>query len=88
MIFEGITKTYNIMKKKKALLKLKKQKISSLDGKQVNGGIIIVTTTTIQFITQQANCRTLFCPTDTCPTMPSSCCSHTQTTTLPFTLAC
>ena len=75
------------MKKKRALLKLKKQKISSLDGKQLNGGIII-TTTTIQFITLQANCRTLFCPTDTCPTMPSSCCSHTQTTTLPFTLVC
>lgn len=75
------------MKKQKISLQLRKHKVSSLDEKQVNGGIIVNTNTTIQIITVQVNCHTLFCPTETCLTMPSSCCSHTQTTE-PFTLFC
>jgi len=75
------------MKKQKISLQLGKHKVSSLDKQQLSGGIIVNTNTTIQIVTIQTNCRTLFCPTETCLTLPSSCCSHTQTTG-PFTLFC
>lgn len=75
------------MKKQKISLQLRKQKISSLSGKQIKGGDLIITTFTrpieslfiTNCITRQTNCESLIiaCPTDTI-TMPSFCCPTTQ----------
>lgn len=79
------------MKKQKISLSLRKQKISSLSGKQINGGnlvntivikpieTLVVRDCVVVRITQQTNCESLFvaCPTDTI-TMPSFCCPTTQ----------
>lgn len=74
------------MKKQKISLQLRKQKIASLEKKQIQGGYFTLTLTepirTLYIqdcITIQTNCESVIldCPTDTI-TMPSFCCPTTQ----------
>ncbi|WP_420572574.1 hypothetical protein [Kordia sp.] len=75
------------MKKQKFSLQLRKQKIASLEKKQIQGGNFTTFTVTQPIetlfpricITRQVNCQSVFlpCPTDTI-TMASFCCETTQ----------